>query len=59
MQVNVVQQQDCHGGKTIHIIGQDDSLYVDKPDEHDRSFDVARVEYNNLDSVTSVIFIRL
>ena len=44
------QQQDWHGEKMIHDIGQDDDLHLVEPDEQDRSFDVVRVKYINLDN---------
>ena len=38
------QQQDWHGRKMIHDIGQEDDLRVADSDEQDRKFDVVRVK---------------
>ena len=46
-------------GKVIHDIGEEDDLCVGEPDKQDRSSDVVRVKYINLDSIKSVIFTKL
>ena len=40
----------------IHDIGQDGDSCVVEPEEQDRSFDVVRVKYIDLDSIKSIIF---
>ena len=45
--------------KTIHDNGQNDDLDVGEHHEQDRSFDVVRVEYINLDSIKSTTFTKL
>ena len=43
----------------IHNIGQEGDLHVAEPEEQKRSFDALRIKYINIDSVKSVIFIRI
>ena len=52
------QQQEWHGGKMIHDAGQEDDLHVGKPGKQDRSLDMVRLKYINLDS-KSLIFTNL
>ena len=40
----------------IHDIGQDADSCIVEPEEQDRSFDVVRVKYIDLDSIKSIIF---
>ena len=51
-----LRQQDWHGRKTIHDVGQDDDLHIDEQEEQERSFDVVRLKYINLFGVKSIIF---
>ena len=45
--------------KVIQNIGQTDNLHAGEPDEQDRSSDVERVKYSNLDSIMFIIFTKL
>ena len=59
MQINAVAAARLLWWKTIHDVDQEDIYHVDEQDGQDRSFDVVRVDYINLDSVKSVIFIKV
>ena len=50
------EQQNQQGGRTIHNIEQEGNLHVIEPGEQDKSFDVVRVKYINLDCIKSIIF---
>ena len=45
------QQQIQHGGKRIQNSGQSGYHHAEEPNEQNRSFDVVRVKYINLDSI--------
>ena len=53
------QQQDWWDRRTVHEICQEEESHTMGKEEQDRSFDVVRVKYINLDGVKSVIFTEL
>ena len=53
------KQSDQWGRKAVHKMRQYDKLQPMKQDKQDRSSDVVRIKYINLDNMKYVIFIKL
>ena len=52
-------QQNWHGGKVIHDIGQEGDLHAGEPSEQDRNLDTVKVKYMNILNILKYITIFL